>query len=167
MKTQVNGCSAFKDCKPVAKAADTYYVGGGYYGGMSEEDIIRELRANGPVLFDFEAGIEFQVYSSGIIVDPNLESVKMLSQAQKEEVISDAQDKDNVTDRNYQYYNLQWEHLTHSTLLIGWGYDEELDMKYWVVRNSYGYRYGEGGNLRVRRGTNDFGCEGEMSAITP
>jgi hypothetical protein len=57
---------------------------------MSEEDIIRELRANGPVLFDFEAGIEFQVYSSGIIVDPNLESVKMLSQAQKEEVISDA-----------------------------------------------------------------------------
>ena len=57
--------------------------------------------------------------------------------------------------------------LTHSTLLIGWGYDEDLKMKYWLVRNSYGPSWGEKGNLRVRRGLNDFGCEGEMSAIIP
>lgn len=56
---------------------------------MSEEDIIRELRSNGPVLFDFEAGREFQVYSSGILVDPNLESIKMLSSVEKEELISE------------------------------------------------------------------------------
>jgi hypothetical protein len=40
-------------------------------------------------------------------------------------------------------------------------------MKYWLVRNSYGPHWGENGNLRVRRGMNDFGCEGESSAMTP
>lgn len=88
-QTKVDGCSTFKDCKPAAKVANTYYIGSGYYGGMSEEDIIRELRSNGPVLFDFEAGREFQVYSSGILVDPNLESIKMLSSVEKEELISE------------------------------------------------------------------------------
>jgi aminopeptidase C len=57
--------------------------------------------------------------------------------------------------------------LTHSTLLIGWGYDEEKKMKYWLVRNSYGPGYGESGNLRVRRGMNDFGCEAELAAFKP
>jgi aminopeptidase C len=60
-----------------------------------------------------------------------------------------------------------WQKITHATLLIGWGYDEKLDMKYWLVRNSYGSSWGEGGNFRVRRGQNDFGAEGENSAATP
>jgi hypothetical protein len=42
----------------VAKVEKTYYIGG-KYGGMSEEKIIRELRANGPCLLDFMAGAEF------------------------------------------------------------------------------------------------------------
>lgn len=57
--------------------------------------------------------------------------------------------------------------LTHSCLLIGWGYDNDLKMKYWIVRNSYGYHWGDKGNFKVRRGMNDFGCEGEAAAITP
>lgn len=51
--------------------------------------------------------------------------------------------------------------------MIGWGYDEQLKMRYWLVRNSYGSDWGESGNLRVRRGLNDFGCEGEGSAVIP
>ena len=57
--------------------------------------------------------------------------------------------------------------LTHSTLIIGWGYCEESAMKYWLVRNSYGQRWGEHGNFRVRRGLNDFAGAGEASAIDP
>jgi hypothetical protein len=57
-KTLFDGCQRFKDCKPVAKVEKTYYIGG-KYGGMSEEKIIRELRANGPCLLDFMAGAEF------------------------------------------------------------------------------------------------------------
>jgi hypothetical protein len=32
---------------------------GGFYGAPTEEMIIRELRANGPVIMDFRAGGEF------------------------------------------------------------------------------------------------------------
>ena len=38
---------------------DTYYVGGGAYGKMSEADMLKEVRARGPILFDFNAGMEF------------------------------------------------------------------------------------------------------------
>lgn len=51
-QTVADGCQLYKDCKPIAKVKETYYVGG-HYGGMSEEMIMRELRANGPVFFDF------------------------------------------------------------------------------------------------------------------
>jgi cathepsin C len=57
-KTYVDGCKKYKECEPIAKVDKTYYLGG-HYGGMSEENIIRELRANGPVLFDFAAGADF------------------------------------------------------------------------------------------------------------
>jgi len=46
---------------------------------MSEETIMRELRANGPLLFDFDAGSNFGVYSDGIL----MESVKELSSLEK------------------------------------------------------------------------------------
>jgi len=45
----------------------TYYVGENSYGKMSEEDMMRELRKNGPFLFDFNAGSEFQLYQKGIL----------------------------------------------------------------------------------------------------
>lgn len=76
-------------------------------------------------------------------------------------------DPEVVSVRTYDDYKLQWETLTHSCVLIGYGYDNVKKMKYWVVRNSYGNKWGEKGNLRVRRGMNDFGCESEISAVTP
>lgn len=36
---------------------------------MSEEKIIRELRANGPCLLDFMAGAEFQTYKKGVLTE--------------------------------------------------------------------------------------------------
>ena len=52
----MNGCATYSGCDVVAGVKDTYYVGQGFYGGMSEQDIIKELRVRGPVLFDFNAG---------------------------------------------------------------------------------------------------------------
>jgi hypothetical protein len=52
-------CNRYKDCTPVAKLKEPYYIGG-HYGGMTEESMIRELRANGPIAFDFMAGRDFQ-----------------------------------------------------------------------------------------------------------
>lgn len=65
-KTAENGCSAFSQCAPVAKVGHTYYVSD-HYGGMSEETIMKELRANGPLLYDFMADHVFQVYGKGVL----------------------------------------------------------------------------------------------------
>jgi len=40
-------------------------------------------------------------------------------------------------------------------------------VKYWLVRNSYGPNWGLGGNLKLRRGRNDFASESENIAIVP
>ena len=44
----------------MAGVKDTYYVGEKRsYGTMSEQDMIKEVRARGPILIDFNAGAEF------------------------------------------------------------------------------------------------------------
>jgi hypothetical protein len=148
---------------------------------MSEESIMRELRANGPVAFDFMAGKGFASYKKGVLYEHHdtvgqkaFEAAKDVSLTQiSSSLIAETDSTDEnlsseeVSDRNYDDYGLMWQKLTHATLLIGWGYDEKLDMKYWLVRNSYGPSWGENGNFRVRRGQNDYGAEGENMAATP
>ena len=70
------GCSVWESCEPVAGIKDTYYVGANFYGGMTEEDMIKELRVRGPILFDFNAGMAFQAYQSGIISDKGVNAVE-------------------------------------------------------------------------------------------
>lgn len=72
--------------------------------------------------------------------------------------------------RTQEQQGLQWAKLTHSTLIVGYGVYEDREhgqIKYWIVRNSYGEKWGEQGNLRLRRGRNDYGCEAENIAVSP
>jgi len=39
---------------------------------MSEESLMKEIMARGPVLYDFMAGYEFMMYSSGILEESSL-----------------------------------------------------------------------------------------------
>jgi C1A family cysteine protease len=57
--------------------------------------------------------------------------------------------------------------LTHSTVVIGWGTDAKTGIPYWLIRNSYGPKWGESGNFKIRRGMNDFGVEGNNVASIP
>ena len=53
----------------MAGIEDSYYVGNDSYGGMTEQDMIKELRVRGPIIFDFHTSEEFSAYKSGILKD--------------------------------------------------------------------------------------------------
>lgn len=130
---------------------------------------MKEIRANGPVIVDFEAAYEFFTYYGGVMFEQseNMDTTELLSEDAIEEVIELSTEADVQSDNTYDDYNLQWQTATHSCLIVGWGFDEEAQMKFWIVRNSYGDNWGEEGNFRVRRGLNDFGFEGNLVAFDP
>jgi len=131
--------------------------------------MMKEIRANGPVIVDFEAAYEFFTYNGGVMVESPRENdtTQLLTDEMEEEVEELSTEADEQSDNTYEDYNLQWQTATHSCLIVGWGFDEQDEMKYWIVRNSYGADWGEEGNFRVRRGLNDFGFEGNLVAFDP
>ena len=62
---------------------------------------------------------------------------------------------------------ISWMDMNHSVVIIGWGVDKKDDTKYWIVRNSYGEKWGMNGDFMVKRGNNDFGMEVEQIAFEP
>jgi len=43
------------------------------------------------------------------------------------------------------------DQLDHAVVLVGYGYDNELQMPYWVIKNSWGTGWGEDGYFRMAR----------------
>lgn len=62
---------------------------------------------------------------------------------------------------------LSWKESDHSTVGIGWGEDPKTHQKYWIIRNSYGKKWGEHGEFRIQRGTDDFAIESMAIGYDP
>lgn len=53
------------------------------------------------------------------------------------------------------YYDPECDDLTnHALILVGYGYDEEVGMDYWIVKNSWSNSWGENGYFRIARNKN-------------
>jgi len=73
-----------------------------------------------------------------------------------------------VSDKTLQDQGLAWSGTGHSVVIVGWGTDTgKSGEKYWIVRNSYGASWGEEGEIRIKRGGNDFSIESMVTAFDP
>merc|ERR1719316_1150600 len=93
-----------------------------------------ELYKNGPLVVSFEPSDDFMMYSGGIFSQVEVAVPAPLLKSHTE-----------------------WQKVDHAVLLVGWG--EDLGQKYWLVQNSWGTDWGEGGFFRIAREINDSGIE--------
>ena len=77
------------------------------------------------------------------------------------------QNNNDYSDTTANDRGISWMDMNHSVVIIGWGYDKHTDTRYWIVRNSYGPKWGMKGDFLVRRGNNEFGIEVEQIAFIP
>lgn len=71
------------------------------------------------------------------------------------------------SDKTLEQRGVSYHNQSHTVLIIGWGYDEKDNTKYWIVRNSYGPRWGQQGDFYVERGSDAFGFETNLVSYEP
>ena len=128
--------SVYPDKYTVSK----YEYLGGHYGATSEELMMKEIRARGPMPGNIRVPWSFSYYKEGIFhhfhtltPDPILNKLSILDK------------------------NITWEQVDHSILIVGWG--EENGVKYWICMNTWGDNWGENGFFRVLRGKDECSIE--------
>ena len=169
-KTKEDTCAHYADCMPVAKVKESYFIGGAY-GESSEKKMMREILRNGIVNGELNVPRIFSFYQKGILSNDHeakmssyLEYSGIAEHHKMAQQMIGTKVKTKVTDRDLEDYGISWMNLNHSVVILGWGADEKTGVKYWIVRNSYGRKWGMQGDFLVRRGENDFGIESETTA---
>jgi len=121
------------------RAVNYTYIGG-YYGACTEVAMMREIFQHGPVMVAFEAPSSLFYYQGGIYT-------------------GEAPPHEGPLLPNVR----MWEKTNHAVVAVGWG--EENGVKYWIVKNTWGPSWGEGGYFRIRRGTDECGLESMASTM--
>lgn len=124
---------------------DYGYIGG-FYGAANEVDMMKELRARGPIVGNIIVDENFYIYNSGIYSTKDLK--KNSGHFDKTKLVED---------------NIFFEKVEHTTTIVGYG--EEDGVKYWICQNSWGPDWGESGYFRIKTG--DCGINDDAVAGIP
>lgn len=139
---QDTSCSATKKCTRMYVSKYRYV--GGYYGACNEELMKMSLVQSGPLSVSFEVYSDFMHYSGGVYYHTD-------------ELLQD------VPPNKYDPFEL----TNHAVLLVGYGTDPKTKEDYWIVKNSWGTKWGENGFFRIRRGVDECGIESIAVEVTP
>ncbi|XP_073988329.1 tubulointerstitial nephritis antigen-like isoform X2 [Rhodnius prolixus] len=123
-----------------------YYTAPVYRIASDQYQIMKEIMDNGPVQATMDVFRDLFLYESGIYSCPLHYKRSQISSI-------------SPPIRDYPGY--------HSVRIVGWG-QEIINgnmIKYWIVSNSWGEFWGEGGYFRIRRGTNS--CNIETFILAP
>jgi hypothetical protein len=140
--------------------------------------MMKEILRNGPINGDFQAPSMFSIYKEGIFSEKGLIGVKKQHTQALFEAQTSCKGEDTkatinlgaagqLSDSSLNDKGISWMDMNHSVVIIGWGVDEKTGTRHWIVRNSYGQKWGMGGDFLVQRGNNDFGMEVEQIAFEP
>ncbi|GFQ88117.1 dipeptidyl peptidase 1 [Trichonephila clavata] len=94
-----------------------------------------DLVENGPVTVAFQVYPDFMLYKGGVYHHTGIGS-------------------------RFNPFHL----VNHGVLITGYGIDNNTGEKFWIVKNSWGTAWGEGGYFRIRRGINE--CNIESMAVS-
>ena len=115
--------------------------------------MMQEIRARGPIVADIDCPVGFSIYKGGIFSDDPKEQQRAIPEVE------------GVNRNTLIDYDIEWEYINHSIVIVGWGVCPVTGVKFWICRNSYGVWFGEdGGHFRVQRGVNALGIESHASA---
>lgn len=89
-----------------------------------------ELVKNGPITVAFEVYKDFLSYKGGVYVHSGL-------------------------DNKFNPFEL----TNHAVLAVGYGYDEASKLPYWIVKNSWGEKWGLSGYFKILRGADECAIE--------
>ena len=57
--------------------------------------------------------------------------------------------------------------IDHAVNMVGWGHDTASGMDYWIIRNSWGESWGEGGYIRIKTEPSGDGiCMSQTTGVT-
>ncbi|KAL3320168.1 hypothetical protein Ciccas_001136 [Cichlidogyrus casuarinus] len=132
-------CSTSRKCKRYY-TADYRYIGG-YYGACNEALMKMELIHRGPFPVGIMVYDDFMSYKSGVYRHTGL---------------NDPLNRFNP----FQLTN-------HAVLLVGYGYDKQLKLPYWTIKNSWGESWGENGYVRILRGQDEIAVESLGVSFNP
>ena len=124
----VNDIPNSNDCQTF-RVSD-YYLVGGNYGGVSEELIMKELVANGPVTAVLNSPRYFDQYLSCILEQDWDTEPQEISYIEDGNIISRLMQETNtqghtINTRTLRERGIEWEFINHSLVMVGYGRETE------------------------------------------
>ncbi|SCP03749.1 dipeptidyl aminopeptidase 2, putative [Plasmodium malariae] len=134
--------------------ASNYNYINGCYECSNEYDMMNEILMNGPIV-------------AAINATPQLLNLYNLND--KNIVYDTVTNENQVCDVPNEGFN-GWQQTNHAIAIVGWG--EQTDennklVKYWIIRNTWGNKWGYKGYLKFQRGINLAGIESQAVFIDP